>query len=357
MPLVLLTGPEKAGKTTLARALVAEWDKRFPFVGSFYRHWSAISHDDEYAAALKEDRKLVASGQLVVWDRGWPCEHVYSQLLPETLDTGRNQKRILSRLYADPWLGEWLYGRAFDMKVIVTREPEQLTADRDETDLPCDPEEEYNKYVEYGQRFGYLRISGINTPEASAVGLLNRWDRAYRQRLVYPEYVGPSTPVVTVVAEPLAAKPGFRGAYLPFTSRLAIPLGRIIGDKALQIGWADIGQRIDSELVLACGSQAAEWCYHVYGDDPGKTIVYSPHPSFVFRNNGGRADKARDRLEELGRWLRDSVIGNPNWREEVNGRLEEGWIEPYIGYAERRRRQIADRMKTGSNKTGVTKHG
>lgn len=363
MPLVLLTGPEKAGKTTLARELLRQWDRDHPGLEGYYRHWSAISHDEEYAQALMEDRTRVQEGQLVIWDRGWPCEYVYSTLLPDTLDTGRNQLRSMSRLRTDPWLGEWLYGRAFDMKIVVTRPTDRLIADRDSTDLPCDPEQERNLYIEYGRRFGYLQVNGSQTPQESAYGLLNNWNRELSRRILseteqthYPEYVGPRVPVVTVVGEGLSSKPGFRGAYLPFTSRLTIPMGRIIGDKAFELGWTNIGTPVHAPIILACGVAAAEWAYYQY-KDTDKTILYVPHPSYVYRYNGNQAVQKKELLETTVRWIRDSVIGNPDFQEDVDQQIAAGTITPYEPYIVRRRRAIEERQTTGSNQTGVITHG
>ena len=97
MSIFVFDGPEKAGKSTLIDAFVKQ---AYPS-GKFTLHrWGPVAPDDRvYAPVLRDD--LVVKRSPAIWDRSWVSEHVYASLL------GRDR-----RLRGDPWLGEWLHGRA-----------------------------------------------------------------------------------------------------------------------------------------------------------------------------------------------------------------------------------------------------
>ena len=68
---IILDGPEKVGKTTLAKAIIR---KRPDF---HYRHWST-SWPDEIEFKFEEAK---ICGRYEVWDRSFISERVYTKLL------------------------------------------------------------------------------------------------------------------------------------------------------------------------------------------------------------------------------------------------------------------------------------
>ena len=253
--LILLDGPEKAGKTTIATELA--WKLNGVVV-----HWGPCITDRVYQEGL---RAAAVSKQPVIWDRGWPSEHVYSEML------GRGR-----RLGADPWLGEWLYGRAFQTcgvrAIIAGPDPTQLAALRTPDDLNVDPAIEQRLFVEYGSRFGYTVIHNQHTKEdvERTCALLFRLAQkatGASQTPGLPNWAGPAdAPIVVVFGTKPDMIKGLDG-WLPGTSSQGIALGRVFGDEGLTMGWttsfscppAFLRSR---SMVIPVGRLASLWVWH-----------------------------------------------------------------------------------------------
>lgn len=68
--IIVIEGPEKAGKTTLTKFLIAKKPMEI-------RHWGPVDPDDRvYTEQLIKD---VESDNWIIWDRCWPSEHVYAK--------------------------------------------------------------------------------------------------------------------------------------------------------------------------------------------------------------------------------------------------------------------------------------
>ena len=286
MPLIVIDGPEKAGKSTLARYLVER-------MGASIRKWGPIAHgaDYLYAEALAEDTPRVRDGEWVVWDRSWISEHVYAALMPERF----------GRLGLDPWLGEWLYGRAVRSlgTVVVLLGPgvDELRAARDYTDLPVDPADEVRTYGEYAVRFKWpMFTNGRDQQSLDYVFdvISYRTDATPDQP---PVVAGSSRSRIVVVGEARSSDPQPpRGAWLPFTSRYTTQFGRLFGDTAVtDVLWTNAADdpRVyvdNAKAVVLCGAEARRW----YDADPRPKRVVSyqrvltvPHPSWLFRWGAG----------------------------------------------------------------------
>lgn len=143
--LLVIDGPEKAGKTSLIAALAER--VHLNRQETRIRKWGKLDDgkwaiDEVYGFALDED--LQATG-LVIWDRSWASETVYGQLL------GRDR-----RLAAEPDLGDQLYGRRVQLKFILGGpSPAIMLGDRTEDDLPVAPAQEQEAFVAYGRRYGW----------------------------------------------------------------------------------------------------------------------------------------------------------------------------------------------------------
>ena len=134
MPVILVEGPEKAGKSTLVRALL----KRIP--NAKVRKFTGPIQGDEYSEALLEDTLPSLFPLITIWDRGWVSEWVYSGLLrrPSKLTGDRAQ-----------FFDEWLIGAGGVGVVLLGPDIKTLTKNRDETDLEVDPEAERLYFSEY----------------------------------------------------------------------------------------------------------------------------------------------------------------------------------------------------------------
>jgi hypothetical protein len=279
MPLIVLDGPEKAGKSTLAQELVRQHN-------AVYVHWGPVKDHSRYVEALERDVAL-AEHRLVVWDRCWASETVYGPLL--------NRKQ---RDESDPWLMEWLYGRAANTvgtrAIVLPINRDRLAVLRDDTDLPVDPIAEYEKYMAYGRRFGwqimwntYEEVSVRRNADLLASAAYAQYKKV---TIAPPHYAGPPDPDVLVVGEDgnpdNPSKP--RGCWIPFTSRYTTRLGRAMGDNALRCGWTNFPHVIPSVLrsprtVLACGDRVYSRLLAMDVLGPHQRLVKIQHPSWMYR--------------------------------------------------------------------------
>ena len=284
--IILIEGCEKAGKSTLA-AKLAE------YLGGTIRHWGPVSPDDRaYTPLLKQD---CASRDWVIWDRAWPSEHVYAKLL--------HRDRRLAR---DSWLGEWLHGRALQtagLRVILSpRDPMRLVGMRDESDLPVDPLIEDNEFVNYGETYGYLMLKNDYSPKGD-----ERMIDEVLSHLQYPltfgppAYAGPTNAKIIFVGEKLNSNSREPGAWLPFTSRLTMELGRRLGNKAFEFGWTNVGgvplAHLADRYVIACGATAEAWLDNSNYPAIMRTVI--PHPAWLYRYDNVHTLAKRELVDKI----------------------------------------------------------
>ena len=290
MPVIYLDGPEKAGKSTIAWTILRKYGGRI-------RAWGPVKPDDRvYAEPLLDD---ISSTELIVWDRAWVAEHVYAALL------GRDR-----RLADDPWLGEWLYGRALRTAgyhcIILGPNIATLRTLRDGTDLPVDPADERRTYQAYGKQQHvqcYVNQHTVEGAELVADAAVDAATGAYnlakRMWLLPPVYAGPTLAPVVFVGEGPGGSASMPGSGLPFTSRLTTMLGRDLGEFANRCGWCNAsdvpaqslrGRR----LIVACGKAAEKWVR--YNVDP-KRMITVDHPAFAYR--WGRAQERLPAYREV----------------------------------------------------------
>lgn len=274
--IILIDGPDKVGKTTLVN--------EFRDMSWRVRHWGPIDDDQVYLDALKFD---VTMNDNVVWDRGWPAEHVYSKLY--------NRDR---RFKDDPWLSWWLYGRAVQAMgttQILVHEPAELEAMWDSTDPPVElVKPAVALFAEYARTGGSRAVWTRFTTTAlrSGVGQLmvdasTNWLRAMRYGTTPPHYAGPQDARVVFVGEARSdpKNAGVPGGWLPFTSRLTEKYGRILGADAFKCGWTNAldcnpAALRDADLLVACGDKALKWCQRAVNHG---NILHVPHPAYLYR--------------------------------------------------------------------------
>jgi len=295
MPVIIIDGPEKAGKTTLINELVRSLvDKGIP---AERVHWGPVSPDDRvYSVVLQPQCQDL--GKVWVWDRGWPSEHVYGKLL------GRDHRGA-----TDPWLLEWLHGRAVQVngvRVILTGPHSSILERlRTDDDLSVVPSIERQAYIKYGEAFGWDMIhNNTHTQESLNASikyieckLFSQESFAYKQWSP-PKFAGPPDAKVVIVGEKLSDKP-IAGGWLPFTSYFTTLLGRDFGDYAFKVLWtnaADCDPQLlrNKETIIACGRIAADWCRREIKGGSGQKIINIPHPSYLYRFHN---EKSRQQLE------------------------------------------------------------
>ena len=288
MPVIVIDGPEKAGKTTLIRSLSSEFERMGVFCSRV--HWGHIIPDDRaYTNKLIAD--CTNMNKISIWDRGWPSEYVYGKL------TGRDH-----RMTHDPWIGEWLHGRAVQvsgLRVIFTGpHHSELSNLRDSSDMFVPPKLEQKLYIEYGKRFGWTIIQNNHTDESLRESvskiIVSFFSRQFNSKeWLPPRWAGPPESKIVVIGETLSKKV-IPGGWLPFTSPLTTRLGREFGDDALKVSWTNMDSCSPSQLraketVITCGKVVNDWYAHnrEKGVKPQK-IINIPHPSYLFRFNNER---------------------------------------------------------------------
>lgn len=308
--LVVIDGPEKAGKTTLIanlmlllralgkRSTVKHWSTPNPktFHSFIYRDWIAEAFD-------------VSFYDVIIWDRSWVSEYVYPGLMPQL----RSNKRVM---WNDPWIGEWCFGRAlstYGMGLILLGPSErQLEELRDDTDHNCPVFAERERYEYYGNKFNWLTIANFHTTQSAQVIV----DRIIEKLAALdsvpmwlrpPIYCGPVDAKVVFMGEVPSSQKTAK-TWLPFTSKYTEMLGRELGDKAFDYGWTnartlvnsaksvsyvEIGKFFSDKLVVACGKFAADYC-KMNGFD----YYHISHPAFGFRW-GQRVEEYKAAIQSL----------------------------------------------------------
>jgi hypothetical protein len=293
--LLVLDGPEKAGKSTLAAALVQWWDSAYPESGGTprarVRKWSRLDDgrwavDAVYRDALVEDADY---GGLTIWDRSWASEAVYARLL------GRQR-----RLGADPWLGEWLYGRGVVLKFILGGPHPSLMAEQLDDDDRAqghgqDMAGEQRAFIRYGEQYGWNVIGATDRDRLPLPTLLRMvqlriGEVASRDNRDPRQWCGPRDASVVFVGERGSNHDSMVGGWLPFSSRYTSAYGRLLGDTAFRCGWTnawDDQQDIfrNAKLVIACGATASDWAREVKkAEAAGATKVEQVyHPAALYR--------------------------------------------------------------------------
>lgn len=307
--LLVVDGPEKAGKSTLISCVVSECAKRK--LRCKVEHWQPVPNSFYYIPFIDQVFENKPDDFLVIWDRSWVSEYVYSRYF--------RRDPLQHPFGQDPWLGEWSFGRALDtygLKLILLGpSAEALQSKRDESDLkiPVAVEREYFK--NYGARFYWHTTENPHNAEAAdfAAEIIVDYIKTMRSPVKPPYYAGPVNSKVVFLGE--AKNRNAIHSWLPFSSRYTTLLGREFGDDALRYGWTnveylcelnkkkvcdnpptdqfDMAEFFKAKLVVACGQIARNYCNSMCLNYLG-----IDHPSSGFRW-GSQLEKYRRQVDEL----------------------------------------------------------
>lgn len=274
MSVIVIDGPEKAGKTSTIRCLhelLLTETKQVDII-----KWNGAAEPDDriYMSRLMLDVVKPKEERIAIWDRSWVSEYVYGRLLLQS-----------RRLASDPWLGEWLYGRAADshgLKVILPGpSPDILESRRDKTDLDVDPVAEQRLYTAYGKRFGWNIVEHAPSPEEEAVRVFNLFKRkSERFHNVSPAIFSGSLDTRKIV--------------LATNDIAELSLARFLGDDAFKYGWVQVSRsQMDLNFVLKSIQRATDiytsngtlinTCRIVKGEGKGKLYKVSALPRATWR--------------------------------------------------------------------------
>ena len=289
--IVIFDGPEKAGKSTLIDGVHRELHRLG--IDSTVRKWGPVSPDDRvYLPYVKSD---AVSDTVVLWDRSWCSEYAYATLLKRD-----------RRLKDDPWLGEWLYGRASAIKYMLLPETVQNIQLRDSSDLPVSPLEEIKIFFKYADDYGWHKL--YNTYTLSDLSV-NIW-RVVNDVKNLKDYVNPffnppkcvGLPIspVIFIGEKRNESGSYPGGWLPFTSPNTMKYGRLLGSKAMVYVWTNVGdvdakEVVKSKIIITCGKKAYRWANKIGVN----TVIALPHPSWLYRFNSPEIQMARRTVERM----------------------------------------------------------
>lgn len=154
MPIFIIDGPEKAGKTTLISALSGLGQGEEPEGSKMrVRRWGPVDSVLEYFGPIVEDYKFVQQGGIVFWDRSWASECVYNDLV-RMRETDRASLRYLE---TGPWSKYLIKIMAVSTTSTLRR---RRAAHRDPTDHKVDPEREREGFLKYAKSFNWQIIEG-----------------------------------------------------------------------------------------------------------------------------------------------------------------------------------------------------
>lgn len=299
--IVILDGPEKAGKSTLASKIVEL--SRGP---ARIRKWGPINGEDRlYLYALQDDCSDL--NELVVWDRSYASEAVYCKLLNRP-----------GRLKDDPFYGEWAYGRPSQSVgvrlMVLGPDVPTLRRLRDGTDHDVCPASERRMFFRYAQTYRWRWVVNAHREQyvvELAQRVLSEVDEVRAKALRYgstpPRYAGPQGPKLLVLGEPRASGPRPRevDSWAPFGSRLTSKLGYDLDVNALTYGWSNVtwchNQLIlDTPLVVACGTNVQRWLLDNVLDAGAyeRKVIPTYHPAWLYRYGDG-LDKSEDVISTL----------------------------------------------------------
>jgi hypothetical protein len=187
-------------------------------------------------------------------------------------------------LAADPWLGEWLYGRAVQangLKVMVLGPtPDILKERRDNSDLPVDPVLEQFLYSTYALRYRYLIIEQQPVGASVAKIMTHYADSMHIGTRAFPSaYVGePHAQAIVIGSRSKAIISGDQ--QLPFSSQSGIAVGRLFGEYAFYLGWANAHEcppnyLRKAKVLITYGQKAYLWAKNYVVQEGSKQTIFA----------------------------------------------------------------------------------
>jgi len=290
MTIIVVDGPNKAGKTTLIQSAYTALQALS--IDVRIRHWGPLETDDrEYSKPLEEDCQHQG---VVIWDRSWCSEHVYGQLL----------NRQYRRLTNDPWLGEFLHrraiignGRCFILAPRNGMNKERL--DASDAVYSDDSAQECRLFVNYAVRFKWHGLVNDYTEEslqkntdklvAAATESIGKHDQQ--------QIVGNSKDTLFVGSKHVDDP--YPSDWLPFGSERLVFFARLFGDAGLCATWCEpstVNMLMLSKYknVMCVGKRAFETVQKAYRSKE-ISVVFVPIAGGAF--SAPVAEQVRQRLQ------------------------------------------------------------
>ena len=290
--IVLLSGPEKVGKTTLAREIV----RQSRALGVHAIHGGMRRPEPFSVDGFLEMVKLgCRTDMLVVMDRGWPDEVAYTKLL-------QRASPIKSERWVEWCLGDVMRTCGTGYMLVPGARREEL----DDSDIKVDYQAEREEFVRYGEAWGYEIVNDWS-PEQLAGQIIQGQvaDKRFMETnpgLLPPEYVGHPAPDILLVGEDRNENSRDPGAWAAMTSRYFRQVAALLpGDMArtnadcLQVP-AIRNVAMGTKRVVALGAAAGA----ALRDIDKMDFVELRHPSYVYRWNKDVEQYEQQVVQALG---------------------------------------------------------
>ena len=150
MPLIVIEGPEKAGKTTLAHNITMYAEhKGYKVVN--------VHNTSSYVETLDADLKLVACEPetIFIFDRWYLSELVYSH----------DRSSTLPGVFLNPTLAHTRWGKSINTRILLLDDIEELRKRRTSEDADIDPEKEVELYSKMALNQWSILYTREHTPQ------------------------------------------------------------------------------------------------------------------------------------------------------------------------------------------------
>ena len=156
--MIMIEGPNKVGKSTLRKDLL----EILGFHGYFEKcNWpgATVKHQEYFADRMTSGIETSKSA-VAVWDRAWPSNFIYRQLLPDRPEAYPLESAVMAEI--DFGLPMQTIGNG-----IILNRSEPFERDTEDPEVPF--EKEVELYLEYGKRFPHWKIIDISNYSRSDI--------------------------------------------------------------------------------------------------------------------------------------------------------------------------------------------
>ena len=161
--ILIFEGPEKSGKTTTIKAVETALIGRGRKV-RIRKFTGPMTSEAQYLEPLLEDVR--DPDTVVLWDRGWVSEYVYSSYFKRTStlrDNSRRAEDVFTSIVDK-------YGLKYVLIPVDTRELERRHDDATDLDIP--PSLECFMFMDYAETYGWTMVFNKYTDDSLSINVL-----------------------------------------------------------------------------------------------------------------------------------------------------------------------------------------
>lgn len=165
MTVLVIDGPEGVGKTTLIGEIQLQLA---PWKATRVREWGPIESWTEYLSPLAMD--LANDQTLTIWQRGWPSEVVYNELLGRGRDI--DEMAIRKKLENGYTRTRAYFVMLFAPEDVLQARREERVRRGETDDLDVDVKAERDRFIQYGVEHGWTAFDGSANTRNNATTII-----------------------------------------------------------------------------------------------------------------------------------------------------------------------------------------